>query len=69
MNQRGNEPMAVMHVRIPVELMQQIESLANQSGLSKSEYVRMALEHARDNDLKITRQVTYQGKVYNPKQW
>ena len=69
MNQRGNEPMAILHVRIPCELLERITVLAEQSGISKSEYVRLALEYAQDNELIISKKITYQGKEYTKGRW
>lgn len=36
--------MMILHVRIPVELMERLERMAEQSSMSKSEYARNALD-------------------------
>ena len=59
MNQRGNEPMAILHVRIPCELLERITVLAEQSDVSKSEYVRHALDHVMSRGLIIEKSVRF----------
>ena len=59
MNQRGNEPMAILHVRIPCELLERITILAEQSGVTKSEYVRYALDHVMSRGLIIEKSIRF----------
>lgn len=59
MNQHGNEPMTMLHARIPVDLMQDLDRLASTSGVSKSEYVRLSLEYLRDNQIQIVKRVAF----------
>lgn len=59
MNQHGNEPMTILHVRIPCDLLERITILAEQSGISKSEYVRHALDHVMSRGFIIEKSVRF----------
>lgn len=59
MNQKGNEPMMMLHARIPLELMEYIENASSQAGISKSEYIRIALEFVRDSNLQVVKSVSF----------
>lgn len=59
MNQKGNEPMTMLHARIPVDLMEDLDKLAVKSGVSKSEYIRLSLEYMRDRQIEVIKKVSF----------
>lgn len=59
MNQRGNEPMTMLHAYIPVKLKSQIDSSAMQAGVNKSEYIRLCLEYIQENGVKVVQKHTF----------
>lgn len=51
MNQRGNNPMTLYTLRLPLELKESIEQSAKKANVSASEYIRVALEYIQENGL------------------
>ena len=44
MNQLGNEPMVYLHLRIPAEMKEQLQALADSDRRKMSDYIRIILE-------------------------
>ncbi len=59
MNQLGNSPMTTFHSRIPADLMEWIDSEARKSGITKAEFVRLAMEYVRDSHVVLATKRTY----------
>ena len=59
MNQRGNEPMTMVHARIPCGLMQWLDDASNQAGVSKSEFIRLALEYVQAGNVEIVQKTIF----------
>ncbi len=60
MNQKGNEPMIMLHAYIPAKLKESIDESASRAGVSKSEYIRLALEYVQSHsDIVIVHKVTF----------
>lgn len=62
MNQKGNEPMTMLHAYIPVDLMQWLNDTADSAQGGKSEFVRLALEYVRASGVTIV-----QKTIFHPK--
>ena len=59
MNQKGNEPMIMLHAYISVDLMDWINATAKESNVGKSEFVRLALEYVRDGNFPIVQKTVF----------
>lgn len=59
MNQKGNEPMTMLHAYISVDLMNWINTSATESNVGKSEFVRLALEYIRQGDFPIVQKTIF----------
>ena len=59
MNQKGNEPMMMIHARIPVALEKWLESTAYAAGVSKSEFIRLALEYIQAGNVCIVQKTIF----------
>lgn len=59
MNQRGNEPMTTLHARIPCELMQWLDTESSKTGVSKSEFIRLALEYIQAGNVCIVQKTIF----------
>jgi hypothetical protein len=58
-NQKGNEPMTMLHAYISVDLMDWINTSAKESNVGKSEFVRLALEYIRQGDFPIVQKTIF----------
>ncbi len=59
MNQKGNEPMTMLHAYIPVKLKEQIDASAARAGVNKSEYIRLSLEYIQENRVRVVQKLTF----------
>lgn len=59
MNQKGNEPMVMLHAYISVDLMDWINATAKESNVGKSEFIRLALEYVRNGNFPIVQKTIY----------
>ena len=57
MNQRGNEPMPMVHTRLPEELIDWIDSSAKEARVTRSEFIRQALEFLKESKAPIHRNI------------
>lgn len=59
MNQKGNEPMTMLHAYIETDLMQWLNQSAKQANVGKSEFVRLALEYVRMSGVTIVQKTIF----------
>ena len=59
MNQKGNEPMTTFHSRIPLELMEWINEESAKAGITKAEFIRLAMEYIRENRVILATKRTF----------
>ena len=62
MNQKGNEPMTMLHAYISVDLMQWLNDTADSAQVGKSEFVRLALEYVRASGVTIVQKTIFRPK-------
>lgn len=59
MNQKGNVPMTTTGLRIPVDLLQTVTVKAERAGITRSEYIRLALEYVEENGICLAEKKTF----------
>ena len=62
MNQKGNEPMTLLHIRVPIDLETWVSQTAGQAGVTKSEFVRLALEYIQASGVTIVQKTIFRPK-------
>lgn len=53
MNQRGNESMRPINIRLPEEILQWADDQAQKAKMTRSEIIRQALEYMRDHNITV----------------
>lgn len=51
--------MTMVHARIPCDLMQWLDDASNQAGVSKSEFIRLALEYVQAGNVSIVQKTIF----------
>ena len=63
MNQKGNEPMTTVGLRIPIDLLEAITETSQACGIPRSEYIRLALEYVHQHGIELAVKKTFKGNM------